>query len=88
MRDDGGPAFPGTQTTNYRRRCKCGEFVEFDDVAHAGTTLRKLYKAFALMGYNASTKFCEEPSNKKAAWAAEDADAMLAEDREVRDEGK
>lgn len=51
--------------------------------APAGMTLRQWYKGMAFAGYNASDEFASTDQDKKAAWAGEDADALIAEDGEA-----
>jgi hypothetical protein len=81
MRDDGGPAFPRT-----------GEGVGNPNYDEPGMTLRQWYAGLAMMGmawFQMKTDSSEMVEPEKAAHCAfQMADAMIAEDREVRNECK
>ncbi len=70
MRDDGGPAFPGSGPPD------CDECSDH----RPGMTMRQWYKGMALMGYNAQGGGWT--LDDKRAMAVGDADAMIAEDEE------
>jgi hypothetical protein len=73
--NDGGPAFPRIDVEHFEAGYGHGPHCETQNLP--GMTLRDYFAAQAMNGYLQARNDCSSNPDKCAAWAYEQADAML-----------